>query len=161
MNRQDLIEGLEKGRQEFLTSIEGLTAEQLTEPGVAGEWSVKDILAHVSRWEAELIALLFQAQQGRQPVTAQFSAEPVDELNARWYRDARDRPFDRVLSDFYAVRQQTIKRVQAFSDKDLTDLKRFAWLGGTPLAEWILTDSAEHEAEHAVRIREWRAQRGL
>lgn len=161
MNQQDLIEGLEKGRQEFLTSIEGLTDEQMTEAGVAGAWSVKDILAHMSRWEAELISLLFQAQQGRQPVTAQFSAEPVDELNARWYKDTKDRPLDRVLNDFRAVRQQTIKRIQAFSDKDLTDLKRFSWLGGKPLAEWITSDTVEHEAEHAVRIREWRAGRGI
>jgi hypothetical protein len=161
MNKQDLIEGLEKGRREFLTSIEGLTDEQMTEPGVAGAWSVKDILAHVSRWEAELISLLFQAQQGRQPVTDHFSAEPVDESNARWYKETKDRPLDRVLNDFRAVRQQTIKRVQAFSDKDLTDLKRFPWLGGDPLAEWITSDTVEHEAEHAIRIREWRAERGI
>ncbi len=161
MNKKDLIQGLEKGRAEFLATIDGLSDGQMTEPGVAGEWSIKDILAHVSRWEAELIGLLFQTQQGRQPITAQFSALPVDELNARWYKDSRDRPLERVLSDFHAVRQQTIKRVQSFSYKDLTDPRHYPWLGGKPLAEWITSDSVEHEAEHAVRIREWRSEHGI
>ena len=29
------------------------------------------------------------------------------------------------------------------------------------LAEWITSDTVEHEAEHAIRIREWRAERGI
>ncbi len=161
MNKQELVEGLEKRRAEFLSAIEGLSDEQLTEPGVAGEWSVKDILAHLSRWEAELIGLLFQAQQGRNPTTAQFSSTPIDALNQRWYKDSQDRPLDRVLSDWHAVRRQTLKRVQAFSEKELTDPKAFRWLSGKPLFEWITSDSVEHEAEHAVRIREWRAERGV
>ncbi len=161
MNKQELIAALENGRREFLKTIEGLPEENMIEPGVVGDWSVKDILAHLSRWEAELVTLLFQAQQGNRPTTVQLSDASTDELNAKWYAQTRERPLDRVMADFEGVRDQTIRRVQALADRDLDDPKRFDWLDGHPLVEWITSDSTKHEAEHGAQIRAWRDRLGL
>ncbi len=161
MNKSELIAALENGRKQFHTVIQGLPDEAMVEPGVVGEWSVKDVLSHLSRWEAELVTLLFQAEQGRTPTTAHFGSATADELNAEWSADSKDRPLARVRSDFEGVRQQTIRRVQPLSNRDLTDPERFAWLEGKPLLNWIESDSFGHEAEHAAQIRAWREQRGL
>lgn len=161
MNKPELIAALENGREQFHTVIQGLSDEAMLEPGVVGEWSVKDVLAHLTRWEGELVALLFQAQQGREPGTVHFGSASTDEVNAKWYAESKDRPLERVLSDFEGVRRQTIRRVQPLSDRDLTDPKRFPWLDGKPLSSWIENDSFGHEAEHAVQIRAWRERRGL
>ena len=158
MNKAEILAALKKRREELLNAIEDLSQEALLESGVVGEWSVKDLLAHISAWEAELIKLLWQVQQGQRPSSAHFSNKSVDELNAIWHQESLSRPLDRVMADFQAVRRQTARRVEAFSDKDLNDSKLYSWLKDQPLWEWVAGDSYEHEAEHTAQILEWRAR---
>jgi hypothetical protein len=157
MTKSEILTALNEGRERFLEAIEDLTPDQMKETGVVGEWSVKDILVHLTRWEAELVKLLWQASQGQKPTSAHFSSSSVDDLNARWYQESRSRPLERILEDFHGVRAQTVRRVEDFSDEDLTDPKRYLWLNDAPLWEWIAGDSFEHEAEHGAQIRAWRA----
>lgn len=159
MKKSELLEALEKGREEFLDLLENLSEQELQQPNVVGDWSIKDILVHLSRWEAELVKLLYQAHQGTPPTTQHFSAPDVDAVNARWYSESRQRSLERALEDFHAVRTQTLRRVEAFSDQDLNDVRRYPWLDGKPLWEWIEGDSFGHEAEHGEQIRVWLARR--
>jgi hypothetical protein len=161
MNRLELLTALVTCRENFLEFIDDLPDEALVEAGVNGNWSVKDILAHLTRWEAELVKLLWQVKLGQTPTSAQFSKQSVDELNDQWFREMRSRPLDRILEDFHGVRTQTARRVEAFSDKDLEDGKRFVWAGGRALWEWVASDSFEHEAEHAEQIHAWRVNKGF
>jgi hypothetical protein len=154
-----LLAALEESQRKFLLSIEGLSDEEMKLPGVNGEWSVKDLLVHLTRWEAELVKLLWQVGQGRKPTTLHFSLESVDEVNLRWFLESRARPLDLVLKDFHAVRKQTIRRVSELPDAALTDPKHYPWLDDQALWEWIAGDSIEHEAEHVEELRAWRANR--
>ena len=156
MNKEAILTSLEGSREDFLDAIEGFSEEILLQPGVVGEWSVKDLLVHLTRWEAELVKLLWQARQGKSPSTVHFSEVAVDEINDRWYQESRTRSLEVALEDFHGVRNQTIRRVEEFNDKDLTDPKRYPWLNDIPLWQWIAGDSFEHEAEHTAQIRAWR-----
>jgi len=158
MSKEDILKALEVSREDFLDAIDGLTEETLQQPGVMGEWSIKDILIHLTRWEAELVKLLWQAKQGKMPSSVHFSNIEVDEINEHWYQDSRSRTLEIALADFHGVRNQTIRRVEDFNDKDLTDPKAYPWLKDIPLWQWIAGDSFEHEAEHAVQIRDWRTR---
>jgi hypothetical protein len=160
MTKDEILDALEDEREKFLDAIQGLSDEAFQEPGVVGEWSIKDVLSHLSAWEAELVKLLWQAKQGINPASAHFSGKSVDELNAAWYVEFQNRPLEPVQADFQAVRRQTERRVEAFSDTDLNDPGRYSWLKGHPLWEWVASDSFEHEAEHAAQIRTWRDQTG-
>lgn len=163
MDKTELLTVLRKSHEDFLQAIEGLTEEEINEPGVNGDWSVKDILSHLTRWEAELVKLLWQTSQGITPSGLAVSAteEKVDELNARWVQEDRERSLSQVLEDFQGVRKQTIRRVEAFSEEDLTDVKRYAWLEEVPLWKRIAIESYEHEAEHLSQIQAWREERGV
>jgi hypothetical protein len=156
VSKATILHSLKTSREAILKAVEGLSDAQMIEPGVIGDWSVKDLLVHLSLWEAELVTLLWQARQGRKPTTAQLSRETVDELNARWYPMHKDRALDLVLQDFHAVRRQTARRVEAFTDQELQDAGLFPWLGGEPLEHWIAEDSYGHEAEHMDQIIAWR-----
>jgi len=158
MNKDEILDALEDEREKILEAIENLSDQDLKEPGVIGEWSVKDILAHLSAWEGELVKLLWQVEQGQNPSSVHFSELPVDELNAKWQEANRSRPWERVLADFEAVRKQTVRRVSELEEQDLNDPQRYSWLQGYPLWEWIANDSFKHEAEHTAQILEWRAR---
>ncbi len=161
MNKNDILIQLEESREKFLDTLDGLPVDQWIVPGVEGEWSIKDILSHLSRWEAELVKLLWQARQGQRPTTMQFTQTNVDKTNNIWYIESRTRSLEHVLDDFHTVRNQTILRVESFSDKELTDPNKFPWLASRPLWEWIASDSFEHEVEHASQIVEWRKKLGI
>lgn len=160
MNKKELLVALEEQREAFMDVIENLSEEQLTTPGVAGKWSVKDILSHISRWEAELVTSLWQISQGQKPGTVLFNMKgTVDDVNRAWYEQTAGRELTRVLDDFHAVRNQTILRLEDFSDNDLTNPKRYPYMEGTPLWQYIENNSFGHEAEHLPDIQGWLQQR--
>lgn len=159
MTKDEIFDALEDERENFLDAIDGLSDEELQLPGVVGEWSVKDIMIHLSAWEAEMVKLLWQAKQGQPPSNPDWTEELVDQLNQEWFEAYHARQLDRVMADFIAVRKQTSRRVEVFTDKDLNDPQRFSWLKGRPLWVWVAQDSFEHEAEHTAQIRAWRDER--
>jgi len=160
MEKKELLEALEDERQEILNLLEDVTDEAMLEPGTAGDWSVKDILAHIAHWEGQLITLLFQAQRGvKKPTTVHFSKETTDEVNQRWYIASKDRALEMVWQDWLGVRRQTIRRVDEFSEEDLNNPQLYPWQDGVPLWQWIVNDALEHEEEHADQIREWLERR--
>jgi hypothetical protein len=160
MNKESIITELKKSRENILEGIQDLSDQEMETPGVIDDWSVKDVLVHLTRWEAELVKLLWQAKQGIPPTTTHFGQESVDDINTRWHKESQSRPFKSVLNDFLGVRNQTIRRVEALTEKTLTDLSNFPWLEGEPLWKWIAGDSFEHEAEHEAQIRAWKTNKG-
>lgn len=160
MNKTELLEGLEDGHQEMIEMLEDLPDETMLEPGVVGDWSIKDTLAHLTYWEGQIVTLLFQAQQGvTKPGTAHFGKETVDEVNQRWAEMTKQRSLDQVWQDWISVRKQTIRRVSELSEQDLSNPQRYRWQRNMPLWEWVFNDSIGHEEEHGDAIREWLEKR--
>jgi len=157
MNQNELLIALQESRERFMDAIENLPDSAMLEPGVNGDWSLKDVLAHLSRWEAELVRALWQTRQGRAPTWPR--SDQIDALNAQWYAEMRERPLHKVLEDFEGVRNQTMLRVETFNDRQLTDPHAYRWLLGKPLWQLIAANSFEHEAEHLEQIEAWRKNR--
>ncbi len=74
MNREQLLARLDKAWAALGESYAGLTEAEMTTPGVAGDWSVKDMLAHVATWEEEALKYLHwcsrEADRPATPATA-------------------------------------------------------------------------------------------
>lgn len=160
MKKSEILAKLESSREQFLDALEGLSEEEMTTAGACGDWSVKDLLAHLSRWEAELVKLLWELRQsGRSSSELVKPGLDIDKLNAGWHAEARDRALARVLDDFHAVRNQTILRVEAFGERDLSDPKRYPALRGSALEAYIAANTYDHEDEHAADLLRWRKER--
>lgn len=158
MNHSELVKALAASRAEVDQTLAGLTEAQMTEPGVLGDWTLKDILAHLTAWEVELITTLGKLARGQTPKPVGETDAETDALNAKWLRDYQARPLDRVLADYQAVRPQTIRQVERLTDADLTASRK--WLKGGTLHDMILSETIEHDAEHLPHIREWRTANG-
>ena len=161
MNKEEILSALENGRADFLEIIKSLSEEDFERPGVVDSWSVKDIIVHLTRWEAEIIKLLWQAGKGIQPTTAHFDQFSADETNERWFQESRARSLKIVMGDFIGVRNQTVRQVRDLSQVELTDPNLYGWLNGKPLWEWIAGDSFVHEAEHGEQIKTWLPRKGM
>ena len=158
MNKTEILAALKDERENFLQAIAGLPDDVLATEPVLGEWTIKDLLSHLTIWESELVTLLAFTRQGQRPNIKSLTGS-IDDLNAQWHAEYKNRPLDRALADFHGVRKQTTRQVESLTDKELAESK-YPWLKGEPLWKWIAEDSFGHEAEHAAPIREWRERFG-
>jgi hypothetical protein len=51
VTKAELLAEIRLQRRRLETNLASLTADERCRPGVCGEWSIKDILAHLQAWE--------------------------------------------------------------------------------------------------------------
>ncbi|MFN3704879.1 MAG: ClbS/DfsB family four-helix bundle protein [Thermoflexales bacterium] len=160
MTRLDMIARIREARAALLETLALVPDDEWLSPGVVGEWSLRDVVAHLAIWCARAVTWLFQAERGV-PLQLPRSNHPDwADVNARDVATQRDRPLDRILSDFHGAHEQLLQRLQHWTDDGiLFDPRRFPELGGESLAAWVLACSAEHDAEHNAQIRQWLVSR--
>lgn len=139
-------------------AIEELPDEALLEPGVMGEWSVADILAHITAWESEMVTGLMRIKQGKKPTKMLEAFQDVDGYNARRYEENKGRDIERIFDDLQGVRVQLEQWLEEFSEKELTDPQRYDWSAALPLAHIIKENSYGHDAEHLPDIERFAAR---
>jgi hypothetical protein len=155
MTKTELLESMRASRDALVKILESVPPERRDEPGVSGDWSVKDILVHLTYWEGQLVTLLFQLRSGAAPATVHFGGKDVDAINTAWFQQGRARAWEAAWRDFIGLGTQLPRRVDEFSQAELTTVKFHPKLKGLPLTQWIASDSFEHEDEHRAAIENW------
>lgn len=136
--------------------------EQMSIPGVIGEWSVKDVLTHIVLHEQRMIQWTKACLCGDKLTDPQPYDMPDDELvavNEKIYRENRDRPLDDVLYEFDKAHTEAMSLVETAGEEDLIDPRRFQLRGGEPLWAAIAANTFEHYEEHSRDLRAWRMSR--
>lgn len=127
--------------------------------GVNGDWSIKDIMAHITSWHHRLLVWLRAASRNEEPaISGPDSDEEMDRLNEQFYEENKSRSLDDVLADFCTTYLQILDMVQTLDNEDLTNPHRFAWTKGNPLWFLIAGDTYEHYLEHLQQIKVWLAK---
>jgi uncharacterized damage-inducible protein DinB len=121
MDKATFIETLHAGRAEWEALLAEVGEARMLQPGAAGEWSVKDVIAHVMWSEREMVGVM----QTHALVGSDLWDLPEDERNAVVFAEQRDQPLHDVLSEEQQVYAQFLEAVQALSDEDFTDPHRF------------------------------------
>lgn len=145
-----LLDRLDASRQAFVDALEAVDADLVTVPGVMEDWSVRDIVVHVSAWCEHATNALELAVAGRGDEFA-YSTGDTDAMNVRILEEARrtspSAALEREEAAFTALRE----RVSAI-DPELLPLR----LGnGDTVEEVIAYDGPDHYAEHTEHLRAW------
>jgi uncharacterized protein (TIGR03083 family) len=148
MKKQQLLDKLERAWASFKNSYADLTDEQMQEPGVTGDWSVKDILAHVNTWEEEALKYLPHILQGGQPPRYADLYGGIDAFNAQMTELAAGRPLAEVLNRLDETHSRLMEYVQSAPEEVFTHETRFR--------RRLRLDTYSHYPLHAWAIREWR-----
>lgn len=148
MTKQQLLDRLENAWADLQASFAGLSEAQMTEPGVTGEWSVKDILAHVTTWEEEALRMLPLILDGQTPPRYADLYGGLNAFNAQMSAQKRDLPLAEVLAQLDATHRRLIEVVQRAPDDQITRETRFR--------RRLRLDTYSHYPEHARAIRAWR-----
>lgn len=147
MTKTEFINNLRIERAKLDSTLAALTPRQLTRRASPKAWSVKDHLAHLTYWEQYMLQRVRQALLGEAPKWV--STEEETEINAQVFERNRSRSLARVLADLHRSLADTLELVDALSEEDLTHPRRFAWMKGKPLWQYIANESfAEHYHDH-------------
>jgi len=158
MDKLTLLNSMQTGHHNFTAFISELTRQQMLQPGVIGEWSVKDILAHIVVHEQRMIDWIGKKLNGESldgPQPYSMPDEALNRLNEQIYRQNRDRPLDDVLADLESVHLQALAMVDSAPGADLFDARRFSLQDGEPLCEAVAANTFSHYEEHSRDIRAW------
>jgi hypothetical protein len=148
MDRQQLLQRLDKAWTALKESYAGLSDAQLTEPGVTDHWSVKEILAHVTWWEEEALKHLPFILKGGTPPRYSVKYGGIDAFNAQMTEQRQDLALSAVLRQLDETHRRLIDYIQSAPEDQFTRETRFR--------RRLRLDTYSHYPLHARAIREWR-----
>jgi hypothetical protein len=151
MHRQQLLKRLDKAWGAFKASYAGLSDAQLTAPGVTGQWSVKDMIAHVTWWEEEALKHLPLILTGGRPPRYSTQYGGIDAFNAQMTERTRGLSLSDVLRQLEDTHRRLIDYVHSAPEEQFTRETRFR--------RRLRLDTYGHYPKHAEAIRAWREQR--
>lgn len=155
MNTAQLLDEIRTARDEWEALLATLDEAQMIRPGVAGDWSVKDLIAHITWSEKEMVGML----KARALVGSELWNLPTDERNAAVFEENRYRRLTDVLAEAQQVYQQLMDAVKTLSDEELVDPDRFRGMPADWMPWQILAGSSfAHYREHARDVRAWLAK---
>jgi hypothetical protein len=157
-SKGEILTAIERERADWEAVLAEVGDARMTEPGAFGDWSFKDLVAHLNGWKARRIARL-EAAAGNRPEPAEpwpaALGDDTDAINV-WI-DAQNR--DRLLADVIEESREHFARlaevVQMLPDEALGDPQRFAWTEGEAIGPAIVDGGwFEHwHEEHETEVR--------
>ena len=133
----------------FQQAYAGLDDSRLTEPGVVGDWSVKDLLAHVTIWEEEALKYLpLIIAGGRPPRYATYGG--IDAFNARMTEQKRALSLAAVRAQLDETHRRLVAFIESVPEEQFATETRFR--------HRLRLDTYSHYPIHTGAIQEWRAQ---
>jgi hypothetical protein len=154
-SKAQLLDDLQSEQAGWEALLAEIGEEHMTQPGVAGEWSIKDVVAHLTAWRRRTVGR-FQAALRHEPSPPPpwpSQLQTDDEINAWFYAADRDRSLADVLNESRDVFQQLVETLAAFPEADLQDPTRFPWLEGEPLSGAAFF--GHFHDEHEPDMRAW------
>jgi uncharacterized protein (TIGR03083 family) len=123
-----------------------LSAAEMTAPGTVGEWSVKDVLAHLTAWQQMVLGWYAAGKRGETPRTPsdKHTWAQIPALNQDIYEAHRDQPLDEVRAELAASHRQAMSLVESLDDAELFTPNVYAWTKTTTLGSYFTSALSSH-----------------
>ena len=157
--KEEFMREFYAARSEWDAMLAEVGTGRMLEPGVTDEgWTVKDVIAHNTWNEREVVEMLRTHSMNTPGVDLWRLTQ--DERNRAIYEMYRDRPLSEVLADGRQVTEELERLLERASEDDLNDASRF---DGMP-EDWIPWDiiagcTFRHYPEHVSDVNRWMATR--
>jgi uncharacterized damage-inducible protein DinB len=149
MDKKSFLERYRLARQEWQAALAPLSEAQMLQTRSRGEWSVKDVIAHLTWHEREMIGML----QKRALVGSPLWNLPLEQRNAAIYEANKGCSLAEVHAEAREVFQELWQLLEALEEEDLQNPRRFAQMP----PEWIplqvlAGNTYEHYEAHLPQV---------
>ncbi len=138
----------------LMDAIGGMSEAWLASERVAGDWTTRDVLAHVLCWEEFVWAVIKDWPQPDMQALGHWlvDGEATDPTNARLMAEKNDHTLIEILDWLTTYHRRTLRTFDAMSNEELC-VQGSTGFGHNTLPGFLY-DMAMHTAEHAADI--WR-----
>lgn len=153
--RDNLLEQIRAERAAWDALLAEVGEDRMEEPGPMGDWTFKDLAAHLLGWRERTIARIAAGPGGSAPPPWPASLDTDDEINAWIHEQHRDRPLRDVLADTDRSYERLAALIETMPEEDLMTPGRFGFEG---MEDTALVDAdffGHLHEEHEPSIREW------
>ena len=152
--KRELIDGLRAARSSILDLVLGLGPEQ-RDVVFLGEWSVKDLLAHLVGWDITNFQAVEQILEGIYPSFFQHYDKDWHTYNAYLVAQYKIEPFEALLAELDDSHRQLIACLEALPAGDLLNAKALRANGRSVTIRNLLKAEAADESQHALQLSEF------
>lgn len=140
---QEILAHVISSRVALTSAIYGLSETELTRPDVTEKWSVKDLMAHMGRWEEICYEELQTHLQGERSDKDYRNPLPY---NDEWEEELRKLTLEQAVTLFETAHYRLFAL--------LASLRPEQWNGY--VRAWVAGSTWHHFEEHGEQIRAWR-----
>jgi hypothetical protein len=164
MKKSELLNWLQGEYRQWEALLDQIGLARMDQPGVNGDWSMKDMIAHLTGWNHWLADRMQAAQRGGPKPLPPWPAhlETDDEINAWIYEAYRKRMVREVLDEMHQVHQQILAVIESMPTE--VQIERvdpayyLVWVGSQRFAPGEFFD--HFRDDHEPDVRAWLAQEG-
>lgn len=151
MNAIDIIRN---GHSTVLEAVDGLTTSHWQAPGACGEWTAKDIIAHLASYEWMLVETLASLihEDAATPTLDRFGQEPAA-FNDAEVEKRRDNSVDEVWAEYKKAYAEAIALAERVPSEAWTQDGVLPWYGDAyDLDDFVAYSFYGHKREHCAQI---------
>ncbi|MDE0632837.1 MAG: DinB family protein [Caldilineaceae bacterium] len=163
-SREQLFSFYRRHCNSLLDAITGLTEESCVTVPVSGNWTVRDLLAHILAWDEYVLELVKRwpdisspdAQTSGQEIRREdelshWASGDVDTVNARLHEARAELSMIEVLDGLATCHRRIVSRCRRLSDEEMrTEVEYDAGEKGNVVN--LLVSTSAHTADHAAEI---------
>ncbi len=159
MNKSELLTWLQEEYQKWEALLDQIGPAHMEQPGVNGDWSMKDIVAHLTGWNRWLVTRLQAAARSEAQPSPPWPAhlQTDDEINAWIHETSHGRSMREILDETHQVFQQLLVVIEGLpADVRIEPEWHLVWLGDKrfPAGEFFDHFHDDHEPD----VRAWLEQ---
>ncbi len=154
-NKPQLLDKIRRSRAKLDALLASMDPLLMTRPGATGDWSVKDVLAHITWHEREMLNVI----RAHSLVGSGLWDLPLDQRNAVIYNKNKDRALKEVLDESATIFKALTQALQTLTEEDLHDPSRFPNMP-PDWQPWDLfaQNTYEHYQDHLSDLQAWLAE---
>src|SRR5215211_9331074 len=140
-----LLERIEEAWRQLFAALDDIPEDRMSDPGMIGEWSLKDLFGHLAFWDEHAVAEIKRAMAGlpREDNTWQ-------EMNEADHAARQDHTLPEQRAAIHQAHAALVERLEGV-----------AGIEAARIDEAIRVDTYEHYRDHIKDIQSWRQRAGV
>lgn len=156
MEKAEFLAEIDQAYADWQALLAQIPPDEMSAPLMEGGWRLKDVIAHITFYEREMIGVL----QTRTLKGSELWELPNDERNAVIYATYKADPVEQILADAAETHAALIPLLENLNDEELNDASHFAAMP----ADWVPWDliagnTFQHYRDHIPEVQTWLTNR--
>ena len=140
-----LLERIEEAWRELFATLDDIPEDRMSDPGVIGDWSLKDLFGHLAFWDEHAVAEIERALAG---LPREDNA--WQEMNETDHAARQDHTLPEQRSAMHQAHAALVERLESV-----------AGIEAARIDEAIRPDTYDHYLDHIKDIQAWRQHAGV